>query len=103
MAIPEGITGSFSGASVTMETVPVKKFTLGALSDTDGLTDPDTSEPVTARAIRTNVAGTLALQDPFGNQTAEIVEAGEIVLGLCNGVLSTGTVTITASDLTVYL
>lgn len=105
MAIPLGITGHFgnSGKITDITTVPLKKFTLASLSDTAGLTDPQTGKPVSARAIRVNVAGTISLVDPSGNITAEVVVAGELVRGWCNGVRNTDTVTITASDVTVYL
>jgi len=106
MAIPTGVQGEATAAyinDIRATMPPTKKFTLSALSDTIGIIDPQTSEETTARAIRTDVAGTLALVDPHGNTTTEVVAAGELVLGLCNGVKSTGTVTITAPDLTVYI
>ena len=103
MAIPTQTFGLKSTGTIDASDIPYKKYTLPSLSDTVGLTDPQTGAPVTARAIRTNVAGTLGLVDPAGNTTEEVVAAGELVLGLCNGVTNTETVTITASDITVYL
>lgn len=99
MAIPIGIQDTAPSQAL----VPRKKFTLSALSDTDGIIDPQSGKATTARALRVNVAGTLATVDTSGNSVAEVVAAGDLILGLCNGVKSTGTVTITASDVTVYL
>jgi len=77
--IPLGIKGPYRGINFDTKAVAIKKFTLAGLSDTDGITDPQTLEDVTARALRTNVAGTIATVDPYGNIVTEALAAGELV------------------------
>ncbi len=102
MAIPTELSSEAYRGHHTA--VPYKAFTLSGLSDTVGLKDPqDTSLDVTARGIRSNVAGTLSLVDIWGNISVQKVAEGELILGLYNGVRSTGTVTIVAGDVTIYL
>ena len=70
------------------------------LSDSAQLTDP-TGTAVTARIVTTNVAGTLMLVDIAGNATDHVLAAGESVAGFFNGIKTTGTVTITAADISI--
>lgn len=57
---------------------------------------------VTARIITTNVAGTLMVVDIDGNASDHVLAAGESIVGYFNGIKSTGTVTITAADVSVH-
>lgn len=98
----------FSGGISDVTSVPIKKFTLASLDDSNGIIDPQTGLEVTARGLIFKAAGTIALVDQAGNSTTQVissamVDSGEPVKGLYNGVKSTGTVTITASDVIVCL
>ena len=102
MALQSGIR-IFKDTNITSELVGSKSFTLPALSSTANLTDPqDSTQMVTARAVCSNVAGTLLLFDPYGNQTSRVVLAGDCIEGLCNAVNESGG-NILASDVTIVL
>jgi len=101
MSIPAGVNNPYSQSN-TAEAVPRRSWTLSALSDSVGIIDPDSGNEVTVRKIKVNVAGTLALVDSAGNVTTPVMLAGQEISCFYNGVKSTGTVTITASDITVF-
>ena len=103
------LTGMLNGApsglhDLTM--VSPRKFTLSALSDTIGIIDPQSSGPTTCRALYFAVAGTVSVVDTEGNITSEVISSSMVdnkipLKGFYNGVRSTGTSTIVASNIIV--
>lgn len=101
--IPLGIYGEFESREPLSQDVSIKKFMLSQLSDTVGLLHPQTGLAVSARAVKSNVEGTLALVGPDGDVTTEFIAAGGEITGFCNGIMETGTVDIAASDIIIIL
>lgn len=79
---------------------------LASLDDSDNIANPqETGKFVTAKAISVKATGSLAVVSPGGNAKTIVVTTAmldTIIHGPFNAIKSTGTVTIAATDVTVY-
>ena len=106
MTIPEGLLNGMPSGLHDLTMVPIRKFTLSALSDTIGIIDPQSSGETTCRALYFAVAGTVVVVDTEGNETTEVISSTMVdskipLIGLYNGVKLTGTITIVAGNIIV--